>query len=148
VTRLLRRRLHGDDGNAMIEFIGLSVVLLLPVVYVLLTAFQLQRAAFGVSQAAREAGRAYATSPTSGLADQRAREAADLAVRDQGVEGIPTLTYTSPPSLQPGGRFTLRVDMQVPLPYAGHGRFLGLIPGTVAVHSSYTVVVDAFRAAR
>ena len=69
-------------------------------------------------------------------------------MRDQGVEGRPSLTYTSAPSLQPGARFAVRIDMDVPLPYAGHGRFLGLIPGTVAVHSSYTVIVDAYRAAR
>lgn len=144
----MRRRLRGEDGTAAIEFIGLSVVLLLPVVYVLLSVFQLQRAAFGVSQAAREAGRAYATAASSGEASARAAEAADLAVHDQGVDGSPSVTYTSTPSLQPGSRFTLRVDMDVPLPYAGHGKFLGLIPATVAVHSSYTVVIDQFRAAR
>src|SRR5689334_17331577 len=71
----MSRRPRGDGGTAVIEFVGLSVVLLLPVVYVLLTVFQLQRAAFGVSQAAREAGRAYATATSSGLADDRAREA-------------------------------------------------------------------------
>jgi Flp pilus assembly protein TadG len=137
-----------EDGSAAIEFIGLSVVLLLPVVYVLLTVFQLQRAAFGVSQAAREAGRAYATATSTGEATDRAREAADLAIRDQGVEGDPSLTYTSAPSLEPGSRFTVRVDMDVPLPYAGHGKFLGLIPATVGVHSSYAVVIDQYRAAR
>jgi Flp pilus assembly protein TadG len=144
----MRRRSSGDEGSAAIEFIGLSIVLLLPVVYVLLSVFQLQRAAFGVSQAAREAGRAYATAVTSGEAPDRAREAADLAVHDQGVEGSPSVTYTGAPSLQPGSRFTVRIDMDVALPYAGHGKFLGLIPATVGVHSSYTVVIDEFRAAR
>lgn len=144
----MRRGVRGEDGTAAIEFIGLSVVLLLPVVYVLLSVFQLQRAAFGVSQAAREAGRAYATAASSGEASARAAEAADLAVNDQGIDGSPSVTYTSTPSLQPGSRFTLRVDMDVPLPYAGHGKFLGLIPATVAVHSSYTVVIDQFRAGR
>jgi Flp pilus assembly protein TadG len=137
-----------EDGSAAIEFVGLSVVLLLPVVYVLLSVFQLQRAAFGVSQAAREAGRAYATATSSGEAPARAQEAANLAVHDQGVEGSPSVTYTSTPSLQPGSRFTVRVDMDVPLPYAGHGKFLGLIPATVGVHSSYTVVIDEYRAGR
>jgi hypothetical protein len=142
------RKARGEDGSAVIEFVGLSVVLLLPVVYVLLSVFQLQRAAFGVSQAAREAGRAYATAPSSGVAADRAREAADLAVRDQGVDGSPSVTYTSNPSLQPGSRFTVRVDMDVPLPYAGHGKFLGFIPATVGVHSSYTVAIDEYRSSR
>jgi Flp pilus assembly protein TadG len=144
----VRRILRDDEGSAAIEFVGLSIVLLLPVVYVLLSVFQLQRAAFGVSQAAREAGRAYSTAPSSGVAADLAQEAADLAVHDQGVEGSPAVTYTSMPSLQPGSRFTVRVDMAVPLPYAGHGKFLGLIPATVGVHSSYTVVIDEYRAGR
>jgi Flp pilus assembly protein TadG len=144
----VKRPARSEDGSAAIEFIGLSVVLLLPVVYVLLTVFQLQRAAFGVSQAAREAGRAYATASSSGEASDRAREAADLAVHDQGVDGSPAVSYSSSPSLQPGARFTVRVDMDVPLPYAGHGKFLGLIPATVGVHSSYTVVIDEYRAGR
>jgi Flp pilus assembly protein TadG len=144
----MSRKFSGEDGSAVIEFVGLSVVLLLPVVYVLLTVFQLQRAAFGVSQAAREAGRAYATAPSSGAAADRAREAADLAVRDQGVDGSPSVSYTSTPSLQSGSRFTVRVDMDVPLPYAGHGKFLGFIPATVGVHSSYTVVIDGYRSSR
>ena len=144
----MNRSVRGEDGSAAIEFIGLSIVLLLPVVYVLLTVFQLQRAAFGVSQAAREAGRAYATAPSSGMATDRAREAADLAVHDQGVDGSPSVSYTSTPSLQPGSRFSVRIDMDVPLPYAGHGKFLGLIPATVGVHSTYTVVIDEYRAGR
>ena len=73
-----------DQGSAAIEFVGLSVVLILPVIYLLLTVFQVQRAAFGVSQAAREAGRAYATAPSSAVGAQRAVEAATLAVHDQG----------------------------------------------------------------
>lgn len=144
----MSRKPRGEDGSAAIEFIGLSVVLLLPVVYVLLTVFQLQRAAFGVSQAAREAGRAYATAPSSDVAADRAGEAANLALHDQGVEGSPSVTYASIPSLQPGSRFAVRVDMDVPLPYAAHGKFLGLIPATVGVHSSYTVVIDEYRARR
>jgi len=85
----MRRMFRGDGGSAAIEFVGLSVVLLLPVVYALLTVFQLQRAAFGVSQAAREAGRAYATAPSSGVAADRAREAADLAVIRAELADLP-----------------------------------------------------------
>ena len=57
VTRWLRR---DDDGNALVEFTVLSLLLLVPLVYVLLGVFQVQRAAFGVTEAARQAGRAFA----------------------------------------------------------------------------------------
>jgi hypothetical protein len=132
----------------MIEFVGLSVLLILPVIYLLLTAFQLQRASFGVSQAAREAGRAYSTAPSQAQAEQRARRAAEIAIRDQGVDAEPVLTFSPTPSLQPGARFATEISLQVPLPYAGHGRYLGLIPAVVTVHSSYTVVIDSYRTSR
>lgn len=69
-----------DDGSAVVEFVTVGLVLTIPLVYVLLTVFAVQRAAFAVSAAAREAGRAYVT--TGGDA-QRARHAADLTLADQ-----------------------------------------------------------------
>ena len=54
------RRPTGDAGNALVEFTYLAVLLMVPLVYVLLAGFQVQRAAFGVTEAARQAGRAYA----------------------------------------------------------------------------------------
>ena len=37
-------RPRGDDGNALLEFTYLAVLLMVPLVYVLLTVFQVQRA--------------------------------------------------------------------------------------------------------
>ncbi len=65
-----RRLARGDDGSALIEFIGLSILLLVPLIYLLVTVFAIQRAAFGVTQAAREAGRAFATAPTAAVGMQ------------------------------------------------------------------------------
>ena len=64
-----RVRSSGEDGNAILEFVMVAVVLMVPLVYVLLTVFQLQRAAFAVSAAAREAGRAYVTAESGDTAD-------------------------------------------------------------------------------
>ncbi|MDQ1643986.1 MAG: hypothetical protein QOJ50_170, partial [Cryptosporangiaceae bacterium] len=71
-----------DDGTATIEFVGVSLLLLLPLLYLLLSVFAVQRAAFAVTQAAREAGRAYSTAPSAGVGQQRADYAARLALRD------------------------------------------------------------------
>jgi hypothetical protein len=49
------KRPTGDAGNALIEFTYLAVLLMIPLVYVLLSAFQVQRAAFGVTEAPRPA---------------------------------------------------------------------------------------------
>jgi len=73
-----------DDGSATVEFVAVAVVLMVPLVYVLLAVFAVQRAAFAVSQAAREAGRVYAVTDSA----DRAQAAADLALADQ-LPGAP-----------------------------------------------------------
>lgn len=78
-----------DDGNATVEFVALAVVLMVPLVHVLLAVFAVQRAAFAVSQAAREAGRAYAVTTDA----DAARDAADLALADQ-LPGAPEAAMT------------------------------------------------------
>jgi hypothetical protein len=73
----------------VVEVCWLGILLLLPVLWIVMSVFQVQRGAFGVSAAARSAARAYALAPddTSGLV--RARTAARLALDDQGVHGAP-----------------------------------------------------------
>lgn len=74
-----------DAGNAIVEFVWLAILLLVPLTYLVLTAFQLQRAAFAVAAATRAAGRAYVTTPAGGDPGGRACAAARLAVADQGL---------------------------------------------------------------
>lgn len=139
-------RLRGDDGNALVEFTYLAVLLMVPLVYVLLTVFQVQRAAFGVTEAARSAGRAYATAETPAQAALRAQEAADLAMRDQ-IPGYGTarVSYPDPPALVPGGTVTVMVRHDVTLPLIG-GLF-GRVEPTIPVRATHVEVVDAFREA-
>ena len=75
---------RGDGGNAVVEFVFLGVLLLVPLMYLVLAVSVVQRAVYGVTQAAREAGRAYATG-TAENAAARADYAARLALEDQGV---------------------------------------------------------------
>ncbi len=71
------RRPAGDAGNAVVEFSTLAVLLMVPLVYVLLSVFEVQRASFGVTEAARQAGRAYVTAddPAQGRARASPAEA-------------------------------------------------------------------------
>jgi hypothetical protein len=77
---------RGDGGNAIVEFVFLGVLLLAPLMYLVLAVSAVQRNLYGVTQAAREAGRAYATGTAANAAD-RAGYAARLALEDQGVSG-------------------------------------------------------------
>ena len=47
-------------GTALVELTWLGILLVLPVVWTVLSVFQVQRGAFGVAAAARAAARAYA----------------------------------------------------------------------------------------
>lgn len=140
----MRRRPTGDDGNALVEFSYLAVLLMIPLVYVLLTVFQVQRAAFGVTEAARQAGRAYATATDEAQGRARARVAADLALQDQGLVLCPSCLAPPAGQLVPGGTVRVRVEHQVVLPLLG-GLFRGAVPASIPVRATHVEVVDRFR---
>lgn len=145
----MKRAQRAEEGSALIEFVGLAVVLLLPLIYLLLSVFSVQRAAFAVTQAAREAGRAYATASSSSAAATRADYAAHLALSSQGVTSQVTLHYApagagcgahddGAASLKPGARFVVCVRTQAALP----------LGGSITVNGQYAVTVDSYRTAR
>lgn len=136
-------RLRGDDGNALVEFTYLAVLLMVPLVYVLLTVFQVQRAAFGVTEAARQAGRAYVTADSDAQGRARAQEAADLAMRDQ-IPGFGSAQVVVDSDGLVAGR-TVRVNVrhEVDLPVLG-GIFDRVRP-RIPVDATHVEVVDRFR---
>ena len=140
------RRLSGDAGHALVEFSYLAVLLMVPLVYVLLTVFQVQRAAFGVTEAARQAGRAYVTADDAAQGRDRARAAADLALADQGLELCATCLAPPSGTLTPGGSVTVRVEHRVVLPLLG-SVFRGAVPPSIPVRATHVEVVDVFREA-
>ena len=139
-------RMRGDDGNALVEFTYLAGLLMVPLVYILVTVFQVQRAAFGATEAARQAGRAYVASDNAAQGAVRAQEAAALAMDDQGVDLRPDgLQLNAPQGLRPGSTVTASVRHDVTLPILG-GLF-GRIEPTIPVRATHVEVVDAFREA-
>jgi hypothetical protein len=81
--------MHRDQrGSALVEVSWLGILLVLPVLWIVMSVFQVQRGAFGVSAAARAAARAYALAPDDASGLLRARTAARLALDDQGVHDV------------------------------------------------------------
>ena len=111
--------LRRDDGSALVEFTWLAILLMIPLVYVVLAAVSVQRAAFATTAAAREAARAYATATSDSEGEQRAEAAVALAMHDQGVRWTPTGRVVSCGACDfaPGSPFTVDLQTVVALPF-------------------------------
>lgn len=120
MSRRVERSHHDEDGTALVEFVWLAILLLVPLLYVVLTVFEAQREAYAASAAARSAGRAFVTAPDQGSAHARASAAARLAYADQGIEQPPSLRISCRPSphacLTPGSVVRAEVHSKVALP--------------------------------
>ncbi|MCI0686665.1 MAG: hypothetical protein L0Y54_05425 [Sporichthyaceae bacterium] len=140
-----------DDGSAIIEFCYLAILLMVPLVYVVLVVFEVQRAGYAVTQAAREAGRAFVTTDRPADAHARAYAAAWLALRDHGLELRPgqlriECGMDGPAGcLRPGNQVLIRLDTEVPLPLTP-AVFAGRAPASIAVHGVHEELVDVYRA--
>lgn len=142
-----RRLLTQDEGAAVVEFVVLVVLVLVPVVYVVLAAMQVQSAAYAVTQAAREAGRAYVQADSTGQAERDARMATSLALADQGFDpGSDSLRVEcgSSACLSPGSRVTVRVALRVRLPFLPDALADSTL-GAVPVSAVHVVPVDEYR---
>lgn len=117
----LDHRRPAQRGSALVEVTWLSILLLIPLLYVVLAVFEVQRSAFGVTSGARAAAKAYATAPSEAEGRSRATFAAALALRDQGVDpGALDLRITCEPTpgncLAPGAVIVVALSYPAPLP--------------------------------
>ena len=142
----MRRR--SETGTALIEVTWLSILLLIPLLYILLAVFEVQRSAFAVSAAARSAGRAYATAPDEASAMDRASAAADVALTDQHLElGRTSLKVSCAPDptncLAPGSVISVEITHPVALPLMPSA--LGGNTPSFRVEGAHSVPYGTFR---
>jgi hypothetical protein len=97
-----------ERGSALVEFVWLGFALLVPLVYVLLSVFAAQSAAFGSDAASRAAGRAFMLAPDQQSAVAAAEGAARVALADQGIDAERMRLSIS--------TVTIEVTVQQPLP--------------------------------
>jgi hypothetical protein len=141
-----RARLGGEEGSAVVEFVFLGVLLMVPLIYLVMTLGRVQAGAYAASAAAREAGRAFVTAPEAGAAPARAEAAAGIAFADQGFpDGEVEIACSATPCLAPGGRVTTTARVIVPLPLVpSFAR--SVVPLQIPVEASQLSTVDRFRA--
>lgn len=140
-----------ERGSAVVEFSWLAILLMVPLVYVMLAVFDVQRAAYGATAATRAAGRAFVIVPDGVSEDQaraRAFDAARLAMKDQGLEltGNELSISCDPACLQPGSTVTVTVNTSVRLPLIPDA--LGGEPPAIRISASHIEAFGNYREAK
>lgn len=149
---ILRRLLCDERGSAIVEFVLLAVVVFVPLTYGVLAFSAVQSTVLAATDAARQAGRAIATSSEPEVALARASYAARLAAGSQGVEAEGMQVWTAPSAsdctsaddayaaaLTSGEVFAVCVRIPIRLP---------LMPELLATNTAtgkFVVAMDAFR---
>ncbi|MEO6702598.1 MAG: TadE/TadG family type IV pilus assembly protein [Jatrophihabitantaceae bacterium] len=152
----LRQLAADDSGNAIVEFVFVALVVLVPLIYLIVTVAVLQRARLATTNAARDVGRAIATADDAAQADTRAQAALRIALANQGLSPSDVqLRYVAAdadcvngpdlaPQLVAGGQFQVCVIRHQALPavptvLAGRG---------VVTIGRYLVHLDDYRTFR
>ena len=146
---------RGDDGSAVVEFVFLAIVLMVPVVYLVLTLARVQEAAFAAEAVARDVSRAAVVGGVDALQTGASYSDAEQAGRDRANAALATtlgdfhldvsdadvdLACTAATCLTPGSDVTVAVSIDVALPGIG-----ALVPrARITVSSSGSSPVDGY----
>lgn len=150
-SRLAVALCRGDEadsqrGSAIVEFTFLSVLLMVPLVYFIITAGQVQGASFAVVGAADQAAKVYVAQPRAVDAQAAAEQAVAVALADfgHGIDQATVQTSCAPADCsKAGSSVTLTVRLAVPLPFIPFNNALHL--GATEVEASATQVVGRYR---
>jgi len=136
-----------EQGSALVELTWLGILLLVPLLWIVLSVFEVQRGAFAVSGAARAAGRAYALAPNDAVGRAHAEAAARQVMADQGVGEQPLgLVVSCAPAGDchaPGTMITVDLRSRVDLPLLPD--VLGGGAPSFALDATHSVPVGQFR---
>lgn len=123
--------MRDDEGSALVEFLFLSVLLLIPVVYLVLALSQVQSATFAAEAVSRDVSRAMVAGGASALqsgasqsqAEDAGRERAErvlaATLADFGIDpsrADVVISCTVPTCLSPGSDVVVDVTIDVSLP--------------------------------
>ena len=148
-----------DEGGAIVEFLGMSILLLVPLLYLVVAFARIQAAAYGSEFAAREASRGAVVAGVQalergasvdqaiGVASQRGNAIATLSVEEFGFDAdeATRVTFACDPNpcLSPGSDIVTMVEVTVGLPGVP-GFVASWMPLGVTVRSTAASSVDGF----
>lgn len=137
-----------EDGSATVEFLGVSLLLLIPIIYLILTFAQVQAATYAAEASARAAGRIFAQANDESQAHRQAAATTSLAFADHGMDVSPAdalqVSCESSPCLSPGSGIHIRITVPVPLPLVPDF-LVARLPTSVNVSADAYTTVDRFK---
>lgn len=108
-----------EEGSAVVEFLGLAVMLMIPTVWFLVAVAQVQAASYAAVGAADQAARVYVHSDASSqVRDERSETAVHAVLNDFSIDpSQATVTRQCPTDCQGAGELvSYEVEIRVPLP--------------------------------
>ncbi|GAB2734840.1 hypothetical protein [Sinomonas soli] len=145
-VRRIRGDARGEGGSAVVEFVFLGVLLLVPVVYFVLTVAALQGASFAAAAAADHAAKTFARAADESSAHAAAAVSVRVALADFGLAEQTSrleVACDREPCLQAGAVVRASVHVEVPLPFSPVTSAFGLTVGRI--DASATQIVGRFR---
>lgn len=137
---------EAERGSAVVEFTFLSLLLMVPLVYFIITMGQLQGGSFAVVGAADQAAKVFVAQADAGAGRAAAEQAVLLALADHGHSAADAhMETTCAPAdcMAAGTAVTVTVHLTVPLPFVPFSDVLGLTAGQLS--ASATQLVGRFR---
>ena len=110
---------RNDTGSATVEFIGLTVLLLIPAMYLLITISQLQAAGYAAVAASDQAAKTIGHTSLETDAESRAVRTVHLTAQDYALDPdmtTTTINCSNPVCSTPGTRISVHVSIDVSLP--------------------------------
>jgi hypothetical protein len=135
-----------ERGSAVVEFTFLSLLLMVPLVYFIITVGQIQGGSFAVVGAADQAAKVYVAQPDAASGRAAAEQAVLLALADYGhpADNASIDTSCEPADcMAAGSAVTVTVHLTVPLPFVPFSDALHLNASQLS--ASATQMVGRFK---
>lgn len=146
VERRAAGQCAAERGNAVVEFTLLSLLLMVPVVYFIVTIGEVQGGSFAVVGAADQAAKVYVAQKEASQGRLAAEQAAALTLADYGhsaQRATVDIECDRDECLSAGTAVTVTVRLTVPLPMVPFGEALGM--DAAHLNASATQIVGRFR---
>jgi hypothetical protein len=130
-----------DEGNVLVEFIGVIVALLVPISIIAGACVSIAQSYLATDVSARTASRAFVVSSSEARARTNSKSAALVALNDlDTASALVAISCSKTPCLTPGSYVTVKVSRKVKLQLP-----MKLGARSIFVSAQHTAVVDELR---